>query len=67
MLEIPEYQNVEFVIEEQFARECNSGDLLLFKATHTMARMQRAITFSDYGIWLDYLDHVAIVLKNKKD
>lgn len=49
VLEVGDYQAREFVLEEQFVRECNSGDLLLFKANHTFAKMQRAITFSEYG------------------
>lgn len=32
-----------------------------------MAKIQRAITFSEYGILGIYLDHVALVLKNRRD
>lgn len=49
VLEQPHFERFEFIIEDEFVKNCNSGDLLLFKDNHTMAKIQRAITFSDYG------------------
>lgn len=46
ILEIPHFENLEFIIEEEFIKNCNSGDILLFKDNHTMAKIQRALTFS---------------------
>jgi hypothetical protein len=58
---------MEFIIEDEFVKNCNSGDVLLFKDNHTMAKIQRAITFSEYGTKQPNPDHVALVLKNRRD
>ena len=50
----------QWVLESEFVESCNSGDVVLFKSSHTYGKLQQALTFSDY-------DHVGIILKNKKN
>ena len=51
----------------EFSKNCNSGDIVLFKSTHKLASLQRGVTGSEYGSKYNYLDHISLVLKNSKD
>jgi hypothetical protein len=41
--------------------------MVLFKSQHSAAAIQRTFTNSEYGMPMGYLDHVGIVLRNKKN
>lgn len=45
--------------EEQFVHHCQTGDIVLFRDNHTMAKVQRALTNSSY-------DHVGIVVRKQR-
>lgn len=72
---LPEYWRVSLyrivqtasITEDEFAKTCDSGDILLFRSTHTGAKLQRAITSSEYGESISHTDHVAVVLKNQRN
>ncbi len=53
------YSKRNYATEEQFAQYCQTGDILLFKDTHTFAKIQRVITNSEY-------DHIAFVFRSEK-
>ena len=42
---------------------CETGDIILFRDSHTMAKVQRALTNSPYGRFSFMADHVGIVYK----
>jgi len=44
------------MLEEEFLESVDTGDLLLLRANHIGAKLQRLFTFSDY-------DHIALMLK----
>ena len=41
-----EFSQKRFITEEQFVDYCETGDILLFKDNHTMAKVQRAVLSS---------------------
>lgn len=59
------------MLEEEFLESVDTGDLLLLRANHVGAKLQRLITFSDYGkkkkwnlgIIISPIDHVAVMLR----
>jgi len=46
----------DVILEEEFLESVDTGDLLLLRANHIGAKLQRLFTFSDY-------DHIALMLK----
>lgn len=56
----PLYNCQDSMTEKEFCRIAETGDILLFYTRNTGAKIQRAITNSDF-------DHVAMVVKFRKN
>lgn len=52
----PLYENSDTIMESDFERIAETGDILLFLTDHTAGKIQRFLTGSSY-------DHVAMVIK----
>ena len=45
----PDFYKSCHVLNEEFVKSANSGDIILFKSQHSAARLQRVFTDSEYG------------------
>ena len=45
----PDFFKQEHILNAEFERKANTGDVILFKSQHSAARFQRVILNSDYG------------------
>jgi hypothetical protein len=64
---IPEFYKFRHILNSEFEERANTGDVLLFRSTHSAARAQQMLLNSEYGMQMLILDHVGVVLRNKKN
>lgn len=58
------------ISEENFRRNANMGDIILFRSFGCMAKIQRFFTFANVGISLRFkkiIDHVGFVIREKEE
>lgn len=62
-----DFYKTQHVLNSEFEQCANSCDIILFKSQHSAAAVQRIFTDSEYGNFITYLDHVGVILRNKKN